>query len=170
MKLLVVMTSAIVVLLVSGCGVEDEELSLFSTEDAEVHLKRWVEAVFSQDIDKLMECSGTPFRFRSRTWTSAAEAKANLALQLAGLKEQMEKALRDGGSFRYFSHRDLKDGQFPERAQVSEERREVTISRLGVRREGFIAWLHVGRQSILKLILNAPSSRDRLVVEGVDPR
>lgn len=169
MRCLVLMASVIVVL-TSGCGGEDHEWSQFSKGDAESHLKQWVAAVDEQNADKIMESSGTPFRFRTRTWSSAKEAKANLALQMAGLKAQVDKAVRGGGEFRYFSYGDLKAGRFPERAQVAEDRRENAISQLRVRRGGFVAWLHVGRQSILKIVLNVTSARDRLVVEGVDPR
>lgn len=170
MRLLVLMTSVIVVTLTPGCGGEDDEPSLFSQGDAERHLKQWLAAVYEQDVDKIMGCSGTPFRFRSRTWSSVKEARANLALQMVGLKAQLQKAVLDGGEFRCFSYGDLKDGQFPERARVEEDRREIAISRLGVRRSGFVAWLHVGRRSILKMVLNTTPSRDRLVVEGIDPR
>lgn len=170
MRTLALWTSVVVVSLAPGCGGEDEEPTLFSAADAEGYLQEWAAALAKQDVDVMVARSGVPFRFRTRTWTSTKELKANLGTQIAALKAQMEKASRDGGSFEYFSHRDLKDGRFPERAEVAEDLRDAAITRLGVRPDGFVAWLRVGRQSVLKIVLNPPSARDRLVVQGIDPR
>lgn len=162
-----ILVAVAAVLALSGCGDDEGELALFSRADAERYLRAWAEDLEAGNVEGLLGKSAVPFRFRSRTWKSEADFKANIRGQLPAIRDALSKATAAGGKVDYFSYLDLEAGRWPERATVAEEDRPERIAKLGVRPDGFVAWVHVGRQSLALFILNPPTARDRLLVQGI---
>lgn len=166
-----VTTLCVMSLFTSGaCGGEDDEQELFSEEQAGQALESWVASLVARDMDAIVKGSTVPFRFRSRSWSTREQLRKNLPAQIAGLEEALGRADQEGGSIDYYSHRDLMQGRWPERRTVAEENRDAEISKLGIRPNGYIAWVHVGRKTVARFILNPPQERNRLLVQGIDPR
>ena len=147
--------------LLGGCF-GDEDVRLFSNSEAEETLGAWIKALQKEDVAAMAARSQTPFRFRTRTWDTPGDLKANLRGEMSALLRELDQ---ENIAVDYFAYAELCSGKWP-RGDVPDDP-ESRCRALGVDQDGYLAWFHVGRRPILEFVLNPGPAGRRLFVSAV---
>lgn len=143
-----------------GCG--EEQVGLFSPDQARTQTLRFQEFWRSGDLRGLVEICTTPFRFETRVWKEPAELEKKLKIQLP----RHQAKVSSGDQLEILSYRDLIDGKWPRGKTVPEDERVGRATELGVRRDGFLVRVYSGPGRGWLLILNSHDGVE-LRVQGV---
>ncbi len=146
--------------MLASCSEEQVE-SLYPQDEAKAVAIAFVSACIAGDAVAARAAAGTPFRFRTRDWSSAAELDAELPRQLGTIKREAGGA----DTCEVWPYARLHRGEWPRAEKLSVEESTRRLGALGVDPNGFLVRLVANSGGSVTLRVG-PDAAAKLVVSG----